>query len=109
MTDPIMTDAMSMAREYASRVRAQLGAHVHQIVLFGSRARGDAREDSDFDLLVIVDKATPEVRRATLDTSVAMMDRYNRIFSTLLYDETRWSAARRFPLGFHIERDGIAL
>jgi excisionase family DNA binding protein len=27
-----------------------------RVVLFGSRARGDAREDSDYDLLVIVDQ-----------------------------------------------------
>lgn len=29
-----------------------------RIVLFGSRARGDAREDSDYDLLVILDEVT---------------------------------------------------
>ena len=27
-----------------------------QIILYGSRARGDAREDSDWDVLTIVDK-----------------------------------------------------
>ena len=27
-----------------------------RIVLFGSRARGDAREDSDYDLLVVMDE-----------------------------------------------------
>jgi uncharacterized protein len=30
-----------------------------RIILFGSMARGDARPDSDFDLLVIVDDETP--------------------------------------------------
>jgi len=28
---------------------------VHRVVLFGSRARGDADADSDMDVLVIVD------------------------------------------------------
>jgi predicted nucleotidyltransferase len=27
-----------------------------QIILFGSRARGDARQDSDYDLLVVLDE-----------------------------------------------------
>ncbi|MEO5375707.1 MAG: nucleotidyltransferase domain-containing protein [Alphaproteobacteria bacterium] len=30
-----------------------------RVILFGSQARGDAHEDSDYDLLVIVDDDTP--------------------------------------------------
>jgi uncharacterized protein len=36
----------------------------HKIVLFGSRARGEARPDSDIDLLVIAPSAQPRYRRA---------------------------------------------
>ncbi len=32
-----------------------------QIVLYGSRARGDHRPDSDYDLLVMLSKRSPEV------------------------------------------------
>ena len=35
-----------------------------QIVMFGSRARGDARPDSDLDLLIIKDSDEPRHRRA---------------------------------------------
>jgi predicted nucleotidyltransferase len=34
-----------------------------RIILFGSRARGDARADSDVDLLIIKDSAEPAYRR----------------------------------------------
>jgi len=33
----------------------KLGVKVEKIILFGSRARGEAREDSDWDILVIVE------------------------------------------------------
>jgi len=37
-----------------------------RIILFGSRARGDARPDSDIDLLIIKDSDQPGYRRAIL-------------------------------------------
>lgn len=35
-----------------------------RIIMFGSRARGDARPDSDLDLLIVKDSAEPRHRRA---------------------------------------------
>lgn len=35
-----------------------------RIVLFGSRARGDARSDSDYDLLIVAPSSEPRWRRA---------------------------------------------
>ena len=51
-----------------SEVRAgieAIAAHTsaEQIILFGSRARGDHDEGSDWDLLVIVPDGTPDARR----------------------------------------------
>jgi len=37
--------------------------HPEAVYLFGSRARGDFHEDSDYDLLVIVPDDTPKERR----------------------------------------------
>jgi predicted nucleotidyltransferase len=48
-----------------------------RIVLFGSRAKREAREDSDYDLLVVVDAATNRremriaIRRSFADLAVA--------------------------------------
>lgn len=42
------------------------GRPVRKIILFGSRARGDARVDSDFDLLVVVPGITPSEKRTYL-------------------------------------------
>lgn len=61
-------EAMAITSEGASALRPisvlidRIRAHYDpvQIWLFGSRARGDAREDSDWDLLAVVDDATPD-------------------------------------------------
>lgn len=59
----------------AARIAAQF--HPARIVLFGSHARGDARPDSDVDLLVVLDdvderhEVAVEMRVAVSDIPVA--------------------------------------
>ena len=46
-------------RETVERVSRKLGLSVEEIILFGSRARGDFREDSDWDVLVVLSDPIP--------------------------------------------------
>ena len=116
LTEPIQNDsfismktAVQLAEEYASLVRESLGSHVMRIILFGSQARGNATEKSDYDLLVILDKKSAELREVILDAGAEMMNRYDRLFAALIYDEQEWNRTCRFPLGWNIEQEGIAV
>src|ERR1043166_7763614 len=54
---------LAIATKLKDQILAADGARVSRIILFGSRARGDARMDSDYDLLVIMrDASQTEVR-----------------------------------------------
>ena len=65
LVDP--TD-MELAGKAASAIRAAL-PETRRIWLFGSRARGDARPDSDFDILFTVDS---DRRAVELDCDARM-------------------------------------
>lgn len=52
--------------EFVAGVRALLGADLHEIRLFGSRARGEGTPDSDVDLALIV---TPTGRARRYEVS----------------------------------------
>jgi len=43
---------------------------VRYLYAFGSRVRGDFRENSDFDVLVVVNKKTIEVEKRVIDVFV---------------------------------------
>ena len=48
-------EALEVIRRVVLEEAERLGIRVAKIILFGSRARGDAREDSDYDVLVVVE------------------------------------------------------
>ncbi len=52
-----MENALETATSIIREVLSKNGFTVEKIILFGSRARGDYQEDSDWDLLVVIDKA----------------------------------------------------
>ena len=64
-----------VVQDFSSELRQRLGSRVRQILLFGLRARGIAREDSDYDMLVVVDYRTPEIRSIILDVERKLTDR----------------------------------
>ncbi len=46
-------DWQAALSRFAAEIRAAYGSRLHSIVLYGSRARGDAQHDSDVDVLVV--------------------------------------------------------
>jgi predicted nucleotidyltransferase len=49
-----MSADLSLPREYKRRAEGAFGARVAKMVLYGSRARGDALPDSDWDVAVFL-------------------------------------------------------
>ena len=78
-------------------------------MLFGSRARGDARDDSDCDVVVVVDRRSPEVREILLAIEVDVLDRCGSLVACLLRDEREWAASQGLPIGLNIAREGVLL
>lgn len=106
---PVHTDVDPVLHTFASALRARLGNHIQQIVLFGSRARGEAREHSDYDVLVIVDRRSPDVRSVILEIEADLMDRYGALVATILRTDAEWRVAQGLPLARNIALEGVPL
>jgi predicted nucleotidyltransferase len=54
-------------RTFRASLDARFGARLREVVLFGSRARGEAHEESDVDVLVVVDDLDEHERIEVFD------------------------------------------
>src|SRR3954451_14925884 len=100
------------------RFRATLdeiyGDRLERVVLFGSRARGDAGEDSDYDIAVFL----KDLKEGDLDTRWRELDRLADLRSALLFDTEGFIGPQPSPAGAYrnqtslmgeIRRDGVDL
>ncbi len=85
-----------------SRFRAALdeayGSRIERVVLFGSRARGDARPDSDYDVAVFL---------RNLDNFGQEAGRIAAIETDILYDTGAVINSIPFKAGSYQERTGL--
>jgi predicted nucleotidyltransferase len=99
----------AVALEYAREVRSRLGRHVRQIILFGSQARGDAGEGSDYDFIIVVDKRTRALRDMISEAGCELLNRKDSLCAALVYDGDQWEQVRGSPLGWNAEKEGVLL
>jgi uncharacterized protein len=102
-----------LAAEFARRVRAYFGDRVRDLRLFGSRARGEARPDSDMDIWVLLDDVDSADRDGVCDIAIDLLleDSLPFVISPRVMSceqHERLVALERL-LPAEIERDGIPL
>jgi uncharacterized protein len=83
-----------------------------EVVLYGSRARDDFREYSDWDFLVLVDgpvdtARTDRIRRVLFEIELET----DQIISSIIRSRQEWNSPRYavVPLHKNVEREGILL
>ncbi len=98
---------------FQSALRARFGDRLREAVLFGSQARGDAHEESDVDVLVVVDGLGERERRRVYEMAYdAGVEGEELVsISPLAYatDHVADMRAREKRLMREIARDGVAL
>jgi len=80
--------------------------------LFGSRARGDNRPDSDWDILILIDNLdiTNEIEDKFRDDLYNLELESGQIISTFIYSKNYWENRLSFsPLFRNVKREGIRL
>ncbi|HTW73251.1 MAG TPA: nucleotidyltransferase domain-containing protein [Acetobacteraceae bacterium] len=99
------TDDPVLAR-FRSKLREIYGDRLERAVLYGSRARGDAGDQSDYDIAVFLhnmpDRWAEMNRLADLGTDILYDE--GRVIHAMAYPAGTWR--RRTPLMHEIRREG---
>jgi uncharacterized protein len=82
------------------------------IILYGSRARGDAEPDSDWDLLVLLDGDVTDERVGDVRYALYDLEREtDTVLSTAVRSKEKWQSAYYYAIPFYqtVSREGITL
>jgi predicted nucleotidyltransferase len=80
------------------------------LILFGSRARGDYRPDSDWDVLVLTSKeASTQFKNKIYDEIYEVELEFSQPISTLIYQKEDWETLAIMPLYQNVSEQGKVL
>ena len=96
---------------YLKILRKKYQDKILQVVLFGSAARGEADEESDIDILVVLKNGNNKLKDEISMASFEPILDNNVILSPIVMDRRTFEWHKRYkdPLYNSIKRDGIDL
>jgi uncharacterized protein len=106
---PVKTIDDPVLKRFRAAIDEVYGSRIERVVLYGSRARGDASDESDYDVAVFLRDFADRWRE---------MDRIIPIVTDILYEDEAFihampyragAYANRTPLMQEIRREGIDL
>lgn len=83
-----------------------------EIILYGSRARGDAKDDSDWDLLILVDQPVDANLTTKLRDRLYELElETDQILSSIIRSKQEWYSPKYSVLPFKelVDREGVML
>ncbi|WP_218145798.1 nucleotidyltransferase family protein [Sphingobium sp. YR768] len=101
--------AAAQLRSLRSKIEQEIG-RVADVVLFGSRARGDARRGSDYDIAVLIspDQDQHQIDRAVTALALPFI-RAGFHFRPIVLTNDLFDQADLHPLARNIVRDGVSI
>lgn len=81
-----------------------------EIILYGSRARGDYKKDSDWDVLIITSTVlNNNVKEALRDGLYKIEVKHLQDLSSIIVDRNHWEYWEIMPLYKNVAREGVVL
>jgi predicted nucleotidyltransferase len=104
-----MTENRKLAEEFSRYLKAKYGDRIERIILFGSVARGDDRQDSDVDLLVVALGDWFALQRELAGDAVDWLLRSGVYLSTKVFSREDFARLQGTGFGRKVIAEGVPL
>lgn len=99
---------LAVAARFTAQLAHRINGRLQRALLFGSRARGEAMADSDFDILLLVDRRDAAVKRAVDAAAYLCCPEFLDVH-VFTPQRWAWSTAADAPLLRHALAEGVQL
>jgi len=102
-TDPLLQSFLDMI--------SGLKSEIQTLILFGSRARGDEKPDSDYDLLLVVKARTPSLEASLYDAVLDTLFASGRLISLKIFTQADYERLNRMATPFmqRVRAEGVVI
>jgi predicted nucleotidyltransferase len=103
------TEDQAWLNSYRAAIAARFGPLVSSIIVFGSKARGDATPDSDLDLLLVIEEGDWRLKSELADVAYELAIGTDIVPSVKIYTRAEWEQLRESESPFReaVTREGV--
>lgn len=81
-----------------------------EVILFGSRARGDWTQESDWDFLILLERENLEELKTAIRDAMFEIELYTEeVITTLIENKQDWALYHITPLYQNINEEGVVV
>ncbi|MEW6188627.1 MAG: nucleotidyltransferase domain-containing protein [Actinomycetota bacterium] len=92
---------------FLNRVKKEFGQQLKEVILFGSRARGDHDEESDFDFILVFDKVTSAIKKKVSDIEAEMLCEWGMVITAFVFTEEELEMKKYEPFVMNAKKRGF--
>ena len=94
---------------FVHEIKRYFGPRLKKLILFGSRARGDYSEESDYDFLLILDRVDTQTKNQVDELAGKMLLDYGAVITAIPLSQADLERMCFEPFIMNVQKEGILL